>query len=63
MNQQDSVRSISQRLWSVMLGALGLVLVANVVWSLLRPLIPVLVIVAIAGAIVAGFRAYLRSRW
>ncbi len=63
MNQSDPVRSISQRLWSVMLSALGLVLVANVVWSLLRPLLPVIVILTITVAIVAGARAYFRARW
>ena len=63
MNQSDPVRSISQRLWSVMLSALGLVLVANVVWSLLRPLLPVIVILAITVAMVAGARAYFRARW
>jgi hypothetical protein len=44
----DPVRSIGSRLWSWALSALGLVIVASWIWSLLRPLLPVLVVVAVA---------------
>lgn len=60
MNQQDPVRSVSARLWSVVLSALGLVIAINIVWALLRPVLPVVVLV---GAAILCLSAWNRRRW
>lgn len=58
MSQSGPVRSVSARVWSWMLSALGLVIVGNVVWELVQPLIPVLVVggVVLSGVAVARRR-------
>jgi hypothetical protein len=56
----DPVRSLGGRLWSWALSALGLVIVASWIWSLLRPLLPVLVVVAVA---VFAAMAWNQRRW
>jgi len=63
MSQSDPVQSMSQRLWSLALSALGLVIVANVVWSLVRPLLPVLAVMAVLVLALAVLLARYRSRW
>lgn len=60
MKQQGSVQSLSQRLWSAALSVLGLAIVANLAWSLLRPLLPVLVAV---GVLVLTISVWNRRRW
>lgn len=61
MSQADPVRSVSSRVWSWMLSALGLVIVGNVVWALVQPLLPVLLV---AGAVLLGVAvARRRQRW
>ncbi len=60
MNQQDPVRSASQRLWSLALSALGLLIVFNVVWTLVRPLLPILVVFAV---LLVGVTVWNRRRW
>lgn len=60
MNQPDPLRSFSHRLWSLVLGLLGLVIVANLIWTLLRPLLPV---VAVIGVGVLVMTVWQRWRW
>ena len=60
MSGSDPVRSLGGRLWSWALSALGLVIVATWIWSLLRPLLPVLVIVA---AVVFAVTLWNQRRW
>lgn len=60
MNQQGPVQSLSQRLWSVALSVLGLVIVANVAWAMLRPLLPVVVVVGILALTICAWN---RWRW
>lgn len=60
MNQQGPVQSLSQRLWSLALSILGLVIVANLAWAMLRPLLPV---VAVVGILVLGVSVWNRWRW
>jgi len=60
MTNQDPVRSLSQRLWSVALSVLGLVIVANLAWAMLRPLLPVLAAVAVVALAV---RVWNRWQW
>jgi hypothetical protein len=54
------MRSLSQRLWSVALSVLGLVIVANLAWTMLRPLLPVLTAVAVVALAVSVWN---RWRW
>lgn len=61
MATSDPVRSASARLWSWMLSALGLVIVGNVVWVLVQPLLPVLVVVGVGLLGLAVARR--RQRW
>lgn len=64
MSQADPVRSLSQRLWSVALSVLGLVLVVNLVWSLLRPLLPVIaVVVGILLPAFLGWKSWRRRNF
>lgn len=60
MSGSDPVRSVGARLWSWALSALGLVLVFTWIWSLLRPLLPVLAVVAVAVAVVSVWN---QRRW
>jgi hypothetical protein len=60
VNQEGPVQSLSQRLWSVALSILGLVIVANLAWAMLRPLLPA---VAVAGILVLSISAWNRWRW
>jgi Flp pilus assembly protein TadB len=60
VNQQGPVQSLSQRLWSLALSILGLVIVANLAWAMLRPLLPV---VAVVGILVLGVSVWNRWRW
>jgi hypothetical protein len=60
VNHQDPVRSVSQRLWSWVLSALGLVIALNILWALLRPWLPLLIVVAVA---VGAFRFWRRHYW
>ena len=60
MSHQDPVRSVTSRLWSWALSALGLVIVANVVWALLQPLLPVLLAV---GTLVLAISVWNKRRW
>jgi len=64
VSQADPVRSLSQRLWSVALSVLGLVLVVNLVWSLLRPLLPVIaVVVGILLPAFLGWKSWRRRNF
>jgi mannose/fructose/N-acetylgalactosamine-specific phosphotransferase system component IID len=56
----DQVWSWTAKVWSVMLSVFALVLVLNITWTLLRPLIPMIFIV---GIIVLGIVAWNRARW
>ena len=60
MSGSDPVRSVGARLWSWALSALGLVIVATWIWGLLRPLLPVLAVVAVA---VFAASAWNQRRW
>ena len=60
MNQQDPVRSVSKWLWTIALSALGLVLVINVTWALLQPVLP---LVFIVGGGVLVVVVWNRWRW
>lgn len=61
MSPPEPIRSVTQRLWSWALSALGLAVVATVTWSLLQPLLPVLLMVALGTGAVAVVRA--RRTW
>lgn len=53
--------SLLDRAWRVVVSLLGLLLVANLLWSLLQPLLPVLVVVGAAVTVlwlVRWWRSY-----
>lgn len=60
MSQSGPGQSLSSRAWSVALSVFGLVIVTNVVWALLRPLLPVLLAVAVMAA---GLSVWNQRRW
>lgn len=60
MTPSDPIPSMTQRLWSWALSALGLAMVATVVWGLVQPLLPVL---AVIGLLVVGISGWNRRRW
>lgn len=55
--------SLLDRAFGAALVILGIALMLNWAWSLLRPLIPVFVVVAVIGASVAAAVGYYRNRW
>jgi hypothetical protein len=59
VGDQRPFASLSGRLWSVALSALGLAIVFSIAWSVVRPLLPVLAILAIL--VVLG--RYWLNRW
>lgn len=59
MSPSDPIHSLTERLWSAALSLLGLVLVINVAWMLLMPVLPVLIGTIVCGAVV---RAVLRRQ-
>jgi hypothetical protein len=54
------MRSLSQRLWSMGLSILGVAILANLAWALLKPLLPVLVGVGLVVVLVSSWN---RWRW
>jgi hypothetical protein len=60
MGDRDSLSSVNERLWSLALSLLGLVIVANVVWGLLQPLLPFLAALLATGL---GIAAWNWRRW
>ena len=60
MSGSDPVRWVGARLWSWALSALGLVIVASWIWTLLRPLLPVLAVVVVA---VLAISVWNQRRW
>lgn len=60
MNPQGPVQSFSQRLWSVALSILGLAILTNLAWALLRPLLPVVAVIALVVVLVSTWN---RWRW
>ena len=59
MSSQDPIHSLTGRLWAAALSLLGLVLVINVAWMLLLPVLPVLIVAVVCGAVL---RAVLRRQ-
>ena len=51
---------LSGRIWAAVLSVLGLVIVLNIIWALLQPLLPVLGIGLVAGAALIVWQ---RWRW
>lgn len=51
MSSQDPIHSLTERLWGAALSLLGLVLVINVAWMLLLPVLPVLIVAVVCGAV------------
>ncbi len=60
MRQPGAGQSLGSRVWSVALSLLGLVIVTNVIWALLRPLLPVVIAV---GVLAAGLTVWNQRRW
>lgn len=59
MSSSDPIHSLTERLWGAALSLLGLILVINVAWMLLMPVLPVLIVAVVCGAVL---RAVLRRQ-
>ena len=60
MADRDSFSSLNERLWGLALSVLGLVIVANVIWSLLQSILPFLAFAAVIGLGIATWNWW---RW
>jgi hypothetical protein len=60
MNDYPPIKSWSQRVWSWVLGALVLVVLLNVIWTLLLGIWPFAVLLVVAGL---GLTGWQRHRW
>ena len=60
MNRQGLEQSLLSRVWAVVLSVLGLAIAANVTWALLRPLLPLMVGIAVVVALLGIWN---QRRW
>lgn len=58
--RQGQAQSLTARAWAVALSVLGLAIVADLAWALIRPLLPVLFAIAVVAA---GLATWNQRRW
>lgn len=60
MSGGGQIPSWSQRIWSLAFALLGLAIAVQMVWAILAPLLPIIVVI---GMVVGGVAAWNAWRW